>query len=116
MAYGYGIDLRERVMAALDSGMSRKEACKIFKISLRTLCNWSRLRRETGRLECKKLPEERVYRKMSKEGITSYLASHPDAFLREISDHFGVTPQSVFAALKKFGITRKKNDSIRREK
>lgn len=46
----YSPDLRERVLAAVDRGLSRTEAAKLFAVARATITDWVRLRRETGSL------------------------------------------------------------------
>ncbi len=41
----YSVDLRERVLAVLDRGMSRAEAMTMFAVSLSTIKRWVHLRR-----------------------------------------------------------------------
>ena len=119
MPHGYPIELRARAMTSLDSGKSRKDVCEIFDISLKTLFNWIKLRKETGSLDIKERPTVRSHRRLTRENLVAYLDKHSDHYLKEIAEAFGVKAPSVFAALKKFGISRKKNDLIlraRREK
>ena len=47
----YPVELRERAVAAIDSGMSKWAVHKLFKVSRSTLDDWLRLRDETGSLE-----------------------------------------------------------------
>ena len=47
----YPVELRERAVAAIDSGMSKWQVHKTFKVSRSTLDDWLRLREETGSLE-----------------------------------------------------------------
>ena len=49
MAKTYGEDLRFRVIAAVDSGMSRRAAAERFKVGISTAINWVRAWREDGR-------------------------------------------------------------------
>jgi transposase len=114
MTYGYPIELRARAMSFLDSGKSRKEVCVTFNVSQKTLFNWIKLRKETGAFEIKGRPKVRSTRKLTRESLLTYLEAHPDHFLKEIGGAFGVTAVSVFNALRKFGITRKKNDPLQR--
>ena len=44
----YSQDLRERLLAAVDRGMPRKEAVSVFGVSPATLKRWLRRRRQTG--------------------------------------------------------------------
>ena len=114
MAYGYSLEFRTRAVEALNQGLSRKKIAEIFKISTKTLYNWEKLLKQTGGLECKKLPSVRSTRKITPEKLLAYLEKYPDHYLTEIAKAFGVKASSVGAAMKKFGISRKKNDSILR--
>ena len=49
MAKTYGEDLRERVIAAVDSGLSRRAAAERFKVAFSTAIKWVRAWREHGR-------------------------------------------------------------------
>ncbi len=44
----YSRDLREKLLAAVDRGMPRKEAVGVFGVSPATLKRWLRRRRQTG--------------------------------------------------------------------
>ena len=46
----YSEDLRRRVVAAVDGGMSRREVIRLFGVSRATLVRYLQLRRETGTL------------------------------------------------------------------
>jgi transposase len=48
MAKALSIDLRERVIAAVDEGMSRREAASRFGVSASSAIRWCALERETG--------------------------------------------------------------------
>ncbi len=60
MPHGYPIELRARALSSLDSGKSRKDVCEIFDISLKTLFNWIKLRKETGDVQIRAMPESCV--------------------------------------------------------
>lgn len=47
------IDLRKRVIDAVDGGMRVTEAVKIFKVSRRVIYNWMNLQKTTGSLAAK---------------------------------------------------------------
>jgi len=53
MGAPYSQDLRLRVLAALDEGLSKTSAHKTFKVSRSTIDDWLRLREETGKVEAK---------------------------------------------------------------
>src|SRR6266511_1953986 len=46
----YSLDLRQRMLAAIDRGMARSEAVSTFQVSLATLKRWLAKRRDTGDL------------------------------------------------------------------
>jgi transposase len=48
MAAPYSLDLRERVVAAVNSGLSRRAAAERFKVSVSTAIRWTRRMTETG--------------------------------------------------------------------
>ena len=48
MVRPYSEDLRERVIAAVDGGMSRRRAASLFGVANSTVVNWVRRLRETG--------------------------------------------------------------------
>ena len=48
MGRPYSMDLRERVIAAIDDGMSSRQAAARFSIGIATAGAWARLRRLTG--------------------------------------------------------------------
>jgi transposase len=94
--------------------MSCKKIATIFQISTRTLYNWTKRRLDTGDSHCKTLPLVRSTRKLTPEKLLAYVSQHPDHYLKEIAEAFGVKPQSVASALMKFGISRKKNNPLLR--
>jgi len=48
MGKPYSMDLRERVVAAIDGGMSTRQAAARFSIGIATAGTWARLKRATG--------------------------------------------------------------------
>jgi transposase len=48
MGKPYSLDLRKRVVAAIENGLSRNEAAKQFGIGISTAIGWARLQKETG--------------------------------------------------------------------
>ena len=51
MARAFGLDLRRRVVAAIDGGMSARAAAARFSVGISTAISWHRQWRETGSLE-----------------------------------------------------------------
>jgi len=48
MGRPYTMDLRERVVAAVEGGMSRRQAARVFSVSPSAVINWMKRVRETG--------------------------------------------------------------------
>lgn len=48
MARPYSRDLRDRVVAAVEGGMSCRKAARLFKLGVSTVIRWSERFRETG--------------------------------------------------------------------
>jgi transposase len=52
----YSVDLRERVVAAVERGMPRAAVAEQFRVSLRTIKRWLRRQRTTGNLDTSPRP------------------------------------------------------------
>lgn len=76
----YSLDLRIRAMDYLDEGHTYAETSNLFKICLRTIYNWSRLRNEKGSLDVKHTP--RSPNKLPDKELLEYVKNNPDKFLR----------------------------------
>jgi transposase len=48
MGRPYSLDLRERVISAVRSGMSRREAAEYFSVGISSAIRWAKRERETG--------------------------------------------------------------------
>lgn len=101
----YSNDLRVRVVQFVESGGSKDEAVKIFNISLKTIWNWIK-RKHEGNLARK--VRETSPRKIDNDLLLKFIDSNPDAYLREVAEHFGVTIQAIFYACKRLKISLKK--------
>ena len=109
MPNGYSNDLRERVLSYYDDGHTQNETCEVFDIGRRTLNRWLKLRRDTGSAHLRPRPARRRSAKIEEPKLREYIKMHPDAYLREIAEVFGVTDVAILYACRRFGITRKKS-------
>ena len=97
---------RKRVLAYVEEGHTRQETAKLFNISTNTLYTWEKQQREQGHLERKKRVAKS--RKIPLDQLKNFVEENPDAFLREIAEHFSCSIPSVWAALKQANLTLKK--------
>jgi len=107
----YDIRYRERALLYLCEGNSYRKTASVFKVSTSTLQKWKTQQEATGSLAPKKRKE--TWRKIDPEKLRKYVAEHPDAYQHEIAATFGVRLYAIQKALKRLGITRKKNHSLR---
>ena len=110
----YSLDLRERAIAYLDEGHTYKETSDLFKVTMRTLFNWSKLRKETGNLSFKIVP--RSPHKLKDEDLLEYIKKNPDAYLREIAAYFNCGKTTVYDALNRLDVRYKKTKDISRKR
>ncbi len=85
----YSKDLRLRVLAAVDRGVSREEVAKTFSVSMPTIKRWLKRRRETGEVQPKPIPG-RPPRKgeMLERWLPKHLEKNDDLTLEEHREAF----------------------------
>ena len=107
MKKGYPVKLREKVVNyVLKQGKSMKEASRVFELSYETVRNWVKMYKEKGRLEVEE-KEVKPY-KLDWEALRKDVEERPDAYLEERAKKFGVAISTIWNALKKMGIKRRK--------
>ena len=112
----YSQDLRDKMLAALDRGMPRKEAVGAFGVSPATLKRWLRRRRETGSV----VPKRRLGMRLrigasadERRALWRQLEEHPEATLeehRELWEHergVRVSVATMSRAIRRLGWTYK---------
>jgi transposase len=102
----YSIDYRKRAVEYYHEGNWQAEVKAAFKIHPSTLRDWE-ARYMAGNLE-PNYAKDRKKRKLPTDELISYVEENPDAFLKEIGEHFGCSHAAVHKALKKLNITLKK--------
>jgi len=109
----YSTDLRARALNYIEKGGSKEEASRIFGITIRTLFNWMKRKKENSLAPKKR--KERTPHKIENEKLRDFLKEHPDAYLREIAEFLGVAITTVFYACKRLNINlKKRSPSIRK--
>jgi transposase len=115
MGKSYSMDLRERVVAAIEGGVSTRQAASRFAIGIATAGTWARLKRATGDVRPAKQgkPKGTVLDPHA-DFILGVLAEAPDTTLDEMVERLreerGVTVvrTAVWKLLDRHGQTHKK--------
>ena len=107
-------DLRETAVKYHLEGHTVIETAKTFGVGKTSIVNWVKKYRETGDLSDK--PIKRNFKKIDPEKLKSYVKEHPDAIQKEIAKEFNCAQSAIWKALKRNGITRKKDYFIQRTK
>ena len=112
MGKAYSVDLRWRVLAALDAGLSKMQAHKTFQISRSTIDDWLKLRAQTGSVQ---VPQRRRRRGLgAHEGFAAFVERHQHSTLEQMQQAWQqetqqrVSIMSFSRALRQHGYTRKK--------
>jgi transposase len=111
----YSVDLRAKVLRAVDQGYARKEIVKLLGVSPATIKRYLKQRQETGNLA----PKPRPGRPPKKLGplqaeLVAQLQAHDDVGLEgqcrlwEQSHRVRVSTATMSRAIKRVGWTRKK--------
>ena len=101
----YSIDFKRRAVAYKEEGHTFKELKEAFGIPAETYYQWKE-KLGNGYYEIK-IKRERS-RKIDREKLKQAVAENPGAYLYELAQPFGCTPQAVFSMLGKLKITLKK--------
>ncbi len=110
----YSVDARELIIKYRNNGHTLENTNAEFNVSISTIRKWEKLKSEKGSLKKKEL--NRSPRKYPGDKLRAFLSENPDAFLKEIAEHFGGSITGAFNALKREKITyKKKNVNMRNE-
>ena len=102
----YPVKLREKALAALRKGYSKKEVNEMFELGINTLKSWEKLKDETGSL--KNRPLDRKPHKIDREALREYCNENPFATHKEAATHFNCDESGIRRAKESISITRKK--------
>ena len=112
----YSVDLRQRVVAAVDAGTPRAAVARTFQVSPATIKRYLKQRREAGHLAPRTspgrppgIPADRL------AALEAQLAAHPDATLAQHCQHgqaaWGqpISGAAMRRAIKRLDWTRKRS-------
>jgi len=115
----YSLDLRKRVLAAVDGGLSRTQAAWRFQVGRATITTWVTLRRQSGSLAAHAPPgRPRTIGASDAEALGAQLNAQPDATLPDhvrlwVARHpdQSLSTATMSRAIQRLGWTRKKSRS-----
>lgn len=120
MARPYSEDLRERVVAAVDGGMSRRRAASVFGVGISTVVHWVRRWRDSGSVAAKAMGGDHSSRLTGERAwLLGRIEAVPDLTLEEIRRELQERGLNVgYGTVWRFyaaeGISFKKNRARRR--
>ncbi len=120
MAKPYSEDLRSRVVAAVEGGLSRRRAASVYGVAISTVVHWVRRWRATGSVAAKPMGGDHRSRLTGERAwILGRIEAVPDLTLEELRDELKqrgiiVGYGTVWRFLAREDITFKKNRSRRR--
>jgi transposase len=111
----YSVDLREKVLRAVDQGYPREEIIKLLGVSRATIKRYLKQRRETGSIAPKAIPG-RAPKKLGllQAELAAQLQAHDDLRLEdqcrlwEQTHSMPVSTSTMSESIKRIGWTRKK--------
>jgi transposase len=120
MARPYSRDLRERVVGAVEGGLSRRRAAKLFGVAVSTVIDWVDAWQREGRLVALPMGGDHSSRlKDERDWLLQRVAAVPDLTLEEIRTELSVRGTHVgYGTVWRFfaaeGISFKKNRARQR--
>src|SRR5258708_38619633 len=120
MTRPYSMDLRERAVAAVESGQSRHTAAKLFKVGVSSVIRWCQRQRATGTCAAKPMGgRRRMVLLPEREWVLARISASPDLTVRGLRSELAERGVKVsygagwtFRAAE--GLTFKKNTARRR--
>jgi transposase len=111
----YSLDLRTRVLDAIDDGMARSTAVQVFQVSLSSIKRWVAQRQQTGSLAPKFRPgQAATITPAQVPTLLFQLEQFPDATLAEHAERWNVdhgtslSQWTLGRAIRRSGWSRKK--------
>lgn|SRR5215211_3829643 len=113
----YSVDLRERVLAALDRGMPRSQLVTTFQVSLASLKRWLAAQRAIGNFTPQRPSGgfEPTITPNQHQELRAQVAAFPDATLAEHATRWNavhattISQWTIGRTIRLLGLTRKKS-------
>lgn len=122
MSHAFSMDLRKRLVLAVDDGMTRRSAASRFGVSPSTAIRWVDQWRREGHIEPDRQGGDNRSQRMEAHAdeVLGLIEETPDITLAEIAEHLEdahglrVAQSTVWRLLDRHGITFKKNRARQR--
>ena len=120
MVRPYSLDLRERVVSAVEDGLSCRSVAETFGVSVASVVKWSQRFRATGSPEAKPMGGRRPYALATeRDWLLKRITETPDITLRALAAELAergvaVSHYAVWHVLAREGITFKKKPARQR--
>ena len=98
----YSLDFRRKVLKSLDEGMTFAGAAEFYNLSLTTIQNWKR------RVHSKTTRQTKPY-KIPDDVLLNDVKEHPDDYQYERARRLNCSKTGIYHALKRLGISQKKD-------
>lgn len=112
----YSLDLRERIVRAVDHGRTYHEVADLFEISPTTVGRYCRLQRDQGHLRAQSPPgRPRQIAPSDHPALLEQVSAYPDATLEEHCERWEqshgvrITPSTMCRAIQRLGWSYKKD-------
>lgn len=115
MAKPYSLDLRERVIQAIEAGHTQSEAAQMLKIGLRTVNDYVKRWRTIGNVDPAKFGGYKTHKLTEHaDKVMALVRAEPDATIPELKaqleqEHIVVSASAIQRFLRASKITYKKN-------
>lgn len=110
----YSKDLRERVVSDVESGMTKAEASRRYRLGYRTVVRWCVKKKRTGSVSAYRVGRPLGKGKIDLAKLERSVEKDSDATLKQRGKEFGVSDVAILKALRRLGIGHKKNAAVRR--
>lgn len=103
-------DLRRRVVKYVRQGGSKASAARVFSVNRGCVYAWLGMEKEG---QARRKPGPKAARKVDMQKLSDLTQKQNDLMLKEMAEIFDVHESTICKALKRIGISRKKNGGVR---
>ena len=104
----HAIEIRNRAVELLNEGYTQEFVSKILNVGTTAIKRWKKQIETIGSITVFYDASNRSAPKLPADELEEYFKTNDDALLKEAARHFDCTPQAVFYACNRNGITYKK--------